>query len=817
MSFVHPAFLLSLIGLAIPVVLHLLMRPKPKKMLFPALMLIEQRKKRTVRRLRLKQFWLMLLRMLLLAGFIFLLARPLVPVANYRPTFWETTFFLGIIASATIGYVVCMMLWKQRRLPHHELSYRRSLLGTLLSIGSVLLIGLLVVWPYSSRVWADVIDPNVEINEDLPIAGVYLFDVSTSMGYVRDGTTRLEQAKATATEHLDSLPQRSRMAMMSSDVLETPVFVRDPGGMRSRVESLTLAPSAGALNDFLRVAMDSLADDRQRLLDELTETPENLRRDPYARAVFVFTDLAESSWDEERPLTSEDWPFPVYLVDVGVKDPQNTGIVDLKPTSESVIAGGQTRLNGRLKVTGSERKQVPVELVIRGQDGNEFVKSTREITVTGEAVAEFNLPLSVPQEGYISGEVRIAGADPLPQDDRRFFTVRGQSPPRILVVSDQLEDSYLLSEALAPSLLKQQGQARYRVNRIETSEADRTSINDYATVILLNCSSPSDRLWERLGRFANEGGGVGIVLGSAVDSASYNSEAAQQIMPAELLTQIAFRPPARLQIRNKEHELLRPFEEFGGFAELGARDVRRRWKVTPVESANVLVEFNFGEDSEAALLTRRVGDGRIACMTTSLGGSDWNDLPFAGWPFLMLVDRIHWWLSDIGNIQLNFLAGQTVAIPAEEFAFDDQLLLRTPNLEQVPVTADRNGEELLISNARNVGTYELLSLGVDNGTSSKQVSFSVNGYGAESWLKPIEKEVLDEVLGVDRYEVVTEIEELNIRVMNAAVGVETGPYLGLLLLIAFCAELIFANWFYDAAEKQSGTNRATMMAKEVAA
>ena len=63
MTFLNSAILAGLVAVAIPLILHFLLKQKPKKLLFPALRLIEQRRKQNVRRMRLRHLWLMLLRM----------------------------------------------------------------------------------------------------------------------------------------------------------------------------------------------------------------------------------------------------------------------------------------------------------------------------------------------------------------------------------------------------------------------------------------------------------------------------------------------------------------------------------------------------------------------------------------------------------------------------------------------------------------------------------------------------------------------------------------------------------------------------------
>jgi hypothetical protein len=76
MTFVHPLLLAGLVFVGVPVLLHLIMRQKPKHLPFPALRFLLQRHRSTQRRLQLRHLLLLALRMLLLAAACVALARP---------------------------------------------------------------------------------------------------------------------------------------------------------------------------------------------------------------------------------------------------------------------------------------------------------------------------------------------------------------------------------------------------------------------------------------------------------------------------------------------------------------------------------------------------------------------------------------------------------------------------------------------------------------------------------------------------------------------------------------------------------------------
>src|ERR1051326_1940010 len=76
MGFVFPALLGGLALAGVAVIIHLLMRQKPKRVVFPALRFLQEGRKSTTRKLKLRHWLLLALRMLLIGLLVFALARP---------------------------------------------------------------------------------------------------------------------------------------------------------------------------------------------------------------------------------------------------------------------------------------------------------------------------------------------------------------------------------------------------------------------------------------------------------------------------------------------------------------------------------------------------------------------------------------------------------------------------------------------------------------------------------------------------------------------------------------------------------------------
>ena len=78
LSLLHAGLAAGAALAVLPVILHLFMRQTPKHVLFPALRLIRERQRRSKKRMRIKNWLLLLARMAILALMALALARPTV-------------------------------------------------------------------------------------------------------------------------------------------------------------------------------------------------------------------------------------------------------------------------------------------------------------------------------------------------------------------------------------------------------------------------------------------------------------------------------------------------------------------------------------------------------------------------------------------------------------------------------------------------------------------------------------------------------------------------------------------------------------------
>ncbi|MGH7202112.1 MAG: vWA domain-containing protein, partial [Planctomycetaceae bacterium] len=492
MSWINPLILYGLGLAALPVILHFQMRAKPRKLTFPALRLIQTRRKTNVRRLRLRHVWLLLLRIAVIALLVFAIARPSLPAAEYELSVIEMLTLLGIAVVALGAYFGIMAYWRNARLPHHVFTYRRTLLRGGTGLAALLLLLLLVAWPYQRRIAADYKAPLPDIAEHLPAAAVFLFDTSLSMEYQQEGETRLQVARQIAVEHLSSLPNGSRAAVADVSSDGPVLFQADLVGAKGRIDALETRPVSVPLGDRLRTALLLQEDDRRATLDALEGVPKPQRKDRFLREVYVFTDLARSAWGLsqsemlKRELERLEW-VNVYLIDVGVEQPTNVAVAALTLSRQTVPQGGQLIVRAEIDATGSAPQQA-VELYIRGEGGN-LIKQGQASVTDGNTQAAF--PIAGLTGPIVQGEVRLTASDPLAIDDVRYFTVAVRPPPRVLIVADDTADAALWKEAIAPAELERLKRSRYDVTVLRTNQLGSVDLNQFHAVCLINVHAPT--------------------------------------------------------------------------------------------------------------------------------------------------------------------------------------------------------------------------------------------------------------------------------------------------------------------------------------
>jgi hypothetical protein len=802
MTLINSSLLLGLVLSAVPVLLHLIMRAKPKVIEFPALRLLQVRRPANARRMRVRQLLLLGLRMLLIATLVLAFARPSLPAANYSLRWWE---WAGLGCSVLGAFSVWQWLRRRSRVAAGSVHAQREqgLQRVFCLLGGMLAALLLTGLPWAVRVRAELLSPGAEGAEDIPVAAVFVFDNSLSMTYLNQNRTRLEQARDVAREQLERFPGRSVAAVATLDSAEEFVFQADLSGASAKLEGIVPSALPRKLNPQLRAAIRAHVEHRSMVQQEAGTGPEG---DLYSREIYVFSDFTTAALqlpDESGLadlLKQHEW-LHVYLVDLAVPAALNAGISELSLADDSITPGLKLDLSLTIRSQGAVPAAVTIETSLINAAGQETRTGAPAVVQLEGGDAKVQTSIDVPAGlEHLQGLVRINAEDPLGADNVRWFSCGVLPTPKVLLISDRLEETLYIRNALQPEERERAGIRTFDCRQITTLQAGELTFGDYNAVILSGLQRPDDTLWAALGKYVASGGSVLAVAGSGrIQAPSWNTPAAARLLPAAPITPVKFlESTAQLQVADSGHPVTRSFAADETLrVGLGTAAFERCWAVEPVEGSSLLLSFS-GPNRRPALLERRVGEGRCLMFTSAMdnltdGGSRWNNFA-AEWSFVALLEKLMLHMAGGSEFRRNFLAGELVELPLPADQPFQQYLLQRPGLAQTRGAVEPGQKSLLIDDARDIGHYLVRPF---ESAADYSAAFAVNIPGAETDLARIPAEQLETVFDSERAAVIGSPDELQQVVRTGRLGIEIFPVMLGLLLLLLSAEHLMANHFYD--------------------
>ena len=802
MTLINSSLLLGLFLSAIPVLLHLIMRAKPKIIEFPALRLLQVRRPANARRMRVRQLLLLALRMLVIAALVLAFARPSLPAANYSLRWWEWS---GLGCSAFGAFAAWR--WLQRRSGVAAGSVQaqrdRGLQRVYCLLGGLAAAMLLTGLPWAVRVRAELLSPGAEGAEDVPVAAVFVFDNSFSMSYLHENMTRLEQARDLARQQLERFPGRSVAAVATLDSAEEFVFQADLSGASAKLESITPAALPRKLNPQLRAAVRAHVEHRSMVQEEAGTGPTG---DLYSREIYVFSDFTSAALqlpDESGLadlLKQHEW-LHVYLVDLAVPNALNAGIAELSLADDSITPGLKLDLSLTIRSQGAVPATTIIETSLINAAGRETRTGAAAVVKLEGGDAKVLTSIDVPAGlEQLQGIVRINSEDPLAADNVRWFSCGILPTPKVLLISDRLEETLYIKNALQPEERERAGIRTCDCRRITTAEAGEQTFGDFDAVIVCGLQRPDEPLWTALGKYVTSGGSVLAVAGSGrIQALAWNSPAATRLLPAAPITPVKFLDSiSSLQVADSGHPVTRAFAADETLrVGLGTAAFERCWAVEPADGSSLLLSFS-DPNRRPALLERRVGQGRCLMFTSAMdnltdGGSKWNNFA-AEWSFVALLEKLMLHMAGGGEFRRNFVAGELIELPLPSDQRFQQYLLQRPGLAQTRGAVEPAQKSLLIADARDIGHYSVRPF---ESAADFSAAFSVNLPGSETDLTRIPPEQLQAVFDSDRASLIRSPEELQQVVRTGRLGIEVIPVLLGLLLILLSAEHLMANHFYD--------------------
>lgn len=711
----HP-WLVAGAGLAIiPVILHLIMRQKPKPLEFPALRLLKLRKHSNTRRLQLRHWILLALRIAAVCVMACGLARPRVQSE-----------------------------------------------------------GLL-------------------IDQEAPVAAAFVFDTSFRMQYRHQNETRIESVRDTALWLLGELPQESDVAIVKPALSydnEAPLlsgFQPSLGAAKQQIERLEPTPVSQPITALIEDALEQLR---------------TSKRD--RKELYVFTDLTTAAWTAQdygrlHAALDKVGGVGLYLVDVGVEDPQNFALGDLQLSSQIVSRNSPADVSVDITRWGIGGKRY-VELYMIDAGGKEQKQGEQQVELAPKETKPVTFPLPRLDVGIHQGVIRIAGEDPMEHDNARYFTLAVKPAWKVLLTGPwprpkegwQHPSDYL-AQAVSPDELRKKDEARFDCRYVPLEELDKESLGNFAVVCVLDPPALDAARWSQLRSFVERGGGAAIFLGAGATKAGMNGEEPQTLLPGKLDFVGRSRSGVFLAPNNVSHPLLAPFRTIEGGVPWNLFPIFQYWKFESLaEGSRVIIPFN---NKLPALVERSVGKGRVITLATSVtdfpGPKAWNELA-RDWPWVMLADETLLYLAGEREGHFNYQVGETPDVRLNPEDRATQFVVQMPGNEAYRANLNPEARLINLMPAGRPGNYQVRSS--ENAT--EYHGFTANLPREQSDLTRMAPAALADVFGKYPFQVARNRSEIERAQSKERVGREVFPILMVLLAIVLAGEFVLATRFY---------------------
>jgi hypothetical protein len=587
-----------------------------------------------------------------------------------------------------------------------------------------------------------------------------IFIVDNSMSMLRKGgdSSLWEQAINRAIEEANKLPPGDFVRVL----LASPYPVWATTGS-VRVD----AGSPNALEEQLRSLRPT--DGRSDLLAALfTATQAEVQPTQKERRIVLLTDGQRTDWSLDdggwrrfrEVLRSAPAPTYVEIVELDrAKDAGNVALGNLQ-TSRTVVG-----VNQPFRLTAHVHNYGPISAASCTAAWSVGQAKLHESQVPGlPAGAEHDMVWrhSFSEPGVYAISCRLNADDQLVPDNQATVVVEVIEQAPVLVVENAAhlaeiqQDSFFLQAALGwidGEPLDEK--AIYAPTLIEPEELAQTDLKPYRAVVIPNYIDLTKDAVDQLQKFVFDGGGLWLALGPRTDVEAFNqflfgdgaglaplaidglvdeevAAGSNGDAPKTAIDPFLPEHPATAELAN--HDQL----------DLGDVAVARRFRFLPAgdgEEASVLLRLNNGEP---LTVEKYLGRGRVIVQAVPLR-LGWSEL-VRSQAFVVMV---HDWLDYLAQPRAtrhNLKPGEPIAIHMTN-PQSPQATLRTPQGDEIELTADAVGDGLVFRTSRTIlpGDYWL-----DLGLSGNSIPFHVQRDPEESQLAPLtaaDQELLAQATG----------------------------------------------------------------------
>jgi Aerotolerance regulator N-terminal/von Willebrand factor type A domain len=723
-QWVNPWMLVALVAMAIPLIIEWLLRRRRRRIDFPAMRYLMNRRKR--RRVQLQDLILLLVRTVVPALVVIAIARPMWrpqptsgaaagdgDAARHAVIVLDATYSMGQSIGQTTAFAVAQ------------------------AMGQDVLRGLAPDQPVSLVVLGD--RPAVVSERSADHDGV--FD-AIARAQVSDMAGRMPDAVEAVNRLIDATPSSAEVYLVSD--LQRSTWGASPTDPRDAAElAAKLAQRAEVF------VLDTGGENRFNAYVT--------RFAPQDRVLAVGMDTALAVEVEVRNMPSDGRLWLTLFADED-RAPTPT------PTPGSTVEGATATATDAAPAANAKPGKI----------------ATRELTADdlrgGRAVVTFHHAFAEPGEHLLRVELE---GDGLAIDNQRLYLASVPQNVDVLVVDPRHGDdpttdgaingdalasgSAPLTHAIAPAAPP--GFDRLSPFAVTVRRPDQVlqlSLDSYAVVVLTNVGRLTDAFVSRLEQYVSDGGRLLIFVGEGVTPYEYNTllyKGGRGLLPCELVEPVGLTPAqarqAAAQDPAKADAVLfsLAYAEGGAAPHPAVADVRhftrrpappsisRYMRLKLRQSADdAALPVAFYSNHEPAICTRPFGQGRVMLVGTSADAS-WNYLAYTG-EYLVLVQELMRWLVGAPDDAVNLQIGQPFQQPV--LLSSQYLLLRRPDYTKVRLAPTPQGDvwRVAYDGTDRQGLYE-----IDAGPEFvPRRRFVVNMATSEGDLARLDAAALDETL-----------------------------------------------------------------------
>jgi hypothetical protein len=547
MTFLNAFMLLGLATIAIPILIHLLNRSKPRLIEWGAMQFLLASLSARNRRIKIEDAILLCMRCLALVALVLAMARPFLPSMSAVP--WVLILPGLLVAALCTG--IAAIVWSDR-----------VLRGRLLKTAGVMLV---------VAVLASLVEQRIQARRWLTAGGgsdtVILLDASLSMTRVSDERSNFSRA----VEEASLLIEQARSADAISIVLGGPVpqaLIRRPTSDRRELlralRSAQCRPAGGVMSvlEALNLSATLLADGPN-----------------VAKRVVIFTDGQAAGWE---PQAVARWEFlasnfkslsaPPRVFCRRLESPgmfRNALVSDIRLSRSVIGTDRPVKVDVAIGNTGTVPvRPAALEWVVDGRKV-ERVPIIKDLMPQTSEAFQFTHQFDTP--GYHVVSARLQAEDDLPADNLLEQVVNVMDRLPVLLIEGASTERFfffktagLIRVALTPREAAAatdtvSREMSYLVEPTIVQAADIATIRDlgaYRVILMADVPRLPAAEAERLAGFVKAGGGLLILPGNRAEPSFYNSWqslAGEAIPPARIEKRIVPPDPLLLDMKSLTH------------------------------------------------------------------------------------------------------------------------------------------------------------------------------------------------------------------------------------------------------------------------